>query len=85
MPHPTGSTCVHAAAGVHGEGNNHQDNMYNQGPQLHRERNKHQTNLAHDRPNESTICTTVNIGEYIWDTMNNISSFLVSVLFSFSV
>ena len=28
-PHPTGSTCVHAHAGVHGEGNNNQMNVYN--------------------------------------------------------
>ena len=28
-PHPTGSTCVHAHAGVHGEGYNNQMNVYN--------------------------------------------------------
>ena len=28
-PHPAGSTCVHAHAGVHGEGNNNLMNVYN--------------------------------------------------------
>ena len=28
-PHPAGSTCVHARAGVHGERNNNQMNVYN--------------------------------------------------------
>ena len=49
-PHPTGSTCVHARAGVHGEGNNHQVNMYNQPAHQHYgEGNNNQMNV-YNRP-----------------------------------
>ena len=39
-PHPTGSTCVHTHAGVHGEGNNNQMNVYNRPVPNNQRRNR---------------------------------------------
>ena len=48
-PHPTGSTCVHAAAGEYGKGNINQMNTYNRTvPNNNQESNRHSGDGTND-------------------------------------